>query len=226
MNFNHNIKSVNSSEIGPISVKYVFLLLNKFTVFWFDENCFSIKVFSHCTIKNDELINSQQKNVSSNQLFSVFKSYLCKCVTFTKFLPKRCSMIKWILPQCGNFGNFPPLQKFFVKLMYSITLLWKNWFDEIFAKNHGGKILNLHTVYVVCFWISCKLISRKKTNLKTFLPFYVSALQKYYYLLTQGRFRSKIDLGRVGLVLGRSRSVGSKKIDRLRTLDINNKVPN
>ena len=24
--------------------------------------------------------------------------------------------------QCGNFGNFPPLQKFFVKLIYSITL--------------------------------------------------------------------------------------------------------
>ena len=25
--------------------------------------------------------------------------------------------------QCGNFGNFPTLQKFFVKLIYSITLL-------------------------------------------------------------------------------------------------------
>ena len=41
---------------------------------------------------------------------------------------------------------------------------------------------------------------------------------QYYLDWGKSRFRSKNDLGRVGLVLGRSRSVRSKKIDRLRTL--------
>ena len=52
--------------------------------------------------------------------------------------------------QCGNYGNSPPLQKFSVKLIYSICnslvkkLIWRN-----FCKISWGKNLQISTLWYV-----------------------------------------------------------------------------
>ena len=54
------------------------------------------------------------------------------------------------MSKCGNVGNLPPLQEFFVKSIYTLHFnsLVKNYFDEIFAKNRGETFSNSHTVAV------------------------------------------------------------------------------
>ena len=47
------------------------------------------------------------------------------------------------IPQCGNYGNLPPLQKISVKSIYS-----EKHFDGIFVKKSWGKVLKLpHCAY-------------------------------------------------------------------------------
>ena len=57
--------------------------------------------------------------------------------------------------RAGNFGNFPPLQIFFVKLIYSITDLYEKLIWRNFCKISWGKICKfphseLHNVWKLC----------------------------------------------------------------------------
>ena len=64
-------------------------------------------------------------------------------VTFTKFYQVSVT-------QCGNFGNIPPLEKIFVKSIYSISLviklLWRNFCKKVV----GEKFSNFHSVRAQC----------------------------------------------------------------------------
>ena len=68
-----------------------------------------IKGCGICKYLRDNVQNSHHNmhKISSNQLFT---NHFSKSVTFTKFLPKM------------RESKFPPMQKFFVKLIYSIIL--------------------------------------------------------------------------------------------------------
>ena len=69
--------------------------------------------------------NSQQKNISSNQLFSIF---------FSKTFVSRNFCQKRVGAQCGNFANFLSyiFDKNFVKAPFLLKKLLKSWFHEIF----------------------------------------------------------------------------------------------
>ena len=45
------------------------------------------------------------------------------------------------IPQCGNYGNLPPLQRIFVKSIYS-----EKHFDGIFVKKSWGKSFEITTL--------------------------------------------------------------------------------
>ena len=160
---------------------------------------------------------THQRNISSNQPFS---NLFSKTVTFTKFLPKMRERIPIISAvwhcDCVIIWNIFPIWSFswnhFTKELNSLVLklVWRKLQKQachmyiLFASKYQIEflIIDWYFIYITCC-VFCRVLFVLLPN-KDFTE--------------KSRFRSKIDLGRVGLVYGRSRSVRSKKIDRLRTL--------
>ena len=71
--------------------------------------------------------DKEKKSVKSNlrctlTLFSEESMFSRNFSTEKNAVKKIQKTTKQSTSQCGNFGNFPPLQKFFVNLIYIITL--------------------------------------------------------------------------------------------------------
>ena len=103
--FSFYVKSIQASQCGNCGNTLSYLL---------DKN------FVKLTFLLKKLLKSWFHDFFSlRENFSFFHTVGFDCERYPKFYVKRLQVQN---TQCGNFGNFPPLQNFFVKLIYSRTL--------------------------------------------------------------------------------------------------------
>ena len=115
--------------------------------------------------------NSHQKNISSNQLFSIF---------FSKTFVSRNFCQKRVGAQCGNFANFLSyiFDKNFVKAPFLLKKLLKSWFHEIFFQ--WEKIQHFSTL---CFRNLVSQYIFGKNFMK--VTFFTNEIAKYLVDLTK-----------------------------------------
>ena len=124
------------SWFGWISIRKIVYFLEWMSFFRF---CDHLKMYFLGVRCSSVQCSCSPKFFSSNQLFI---NLFSKSVTFTIFFQK-CERENSHCVVC-NFRNFPSLQNFFVKLIYSIinslvkNLIWRN-----FYKNRGEKFSTL-----------------------------------------------------------------------------------